>query len=184
MCACELHIIPGTIHYLSDGLETLHYYARKNFAIIVTAGSYPGYPEPCPEVQVDSNSYCCNCAIWLATRSRLLTMHASYYTLGTMASDAAVSFRFDTPLAFVAAMANASSAPEAGPSSQSSPSPLSSPSVISSSSEESLYTSCSSEEDMELGTSTSLANTPAQHRKFCMICATLEVSYFNIARLS
>ena len=67
-------------------------------------------------------------------------------------SDAAVSFRLDTLLAFVAAMASASSPPEAGPSSQSSPSPFSSPSVISSSFEESLYTSYSSEEDMELGT--------------------------------
>ena len=33
--------IPGTIHYLSDGLETLHYYARENPTIIVTAESVP-----------------------------------------------------------------------------------------------------------------------------------------------
>ena len=32
----------GTIHYLSDGLETLHYYARENSTIIVTPGSVPG----------------------------------------------------------------------------------------------------------------------------------------------
>ena len=80
--------------------------------------------------------------------------------------------------AFVAAMASVSSPPEAGPSSQSSPSALSSPSVISSSSEESLYTSCSSEEDMELGTSSSLSNASAQHRKFYMTRVTLEVSIF------
>ena len=29
----------GTIHYLSDGLETLHYYTRENSTIIVTAGN-------------------------------------------------------------------------------------------------------------------------------------------------
>ena len=33
---------PGTIHYLSDGLETLHYCTREIFAIIVTPGSLPG----------------------------------------------------------------------------------------------------------------------------------------------
>ena len=32
----------GTIHYLSDGLETLHYYARENSTIIVTPRSVPG----------------------------------------------------------------------------------------------------------------------------------------------
>jgi hypothetical protein len=52
---------------------------------------------------------------------------------------------------------------------------LSAPSVTSSS-EESLYTSCSSEEDMELATSSSPSSTPAQHRKFYMTRATLEVS--------
>ena len=30
------------ITYLSDGLETLHYYAREKSTIIVTAGSVPG----------------------------------------------------------------------------------------------------------------------------------------------
>ena len=39
----EPHHVPGTtcIHYLSDGLETLHYRARKIFPIIVTPRSVP-----------------------------------------------------------------------------------------------------------------------------------------------
>ena len=105
-------------------------------------GSYSGYPEPYLEVQVDSKT---SIAVMAPFDSRLdldyrLCMLA---TILWVPSDAAVnvSFRLYTPLAFVAAMASASSPPEAGPSSQSSPSPLSSPSVISSSSEESLYTS-------------------------------------------
>ena len=32
----------STIRYLSDGLETLHYYARENSTSIVTPGSVPG----------------------------------------------------------------------------------------------------------------------------------------------
>ena len=35
-------VAQGTIDYLSDGLETLHYYTRENSAIIVTARSVPG----------------------------------------------------------------------------------------------------------------------------------------------
>ena len=39
---CFKLIKAGTIHYLSDGLETLHYYTRENSTIIVTPGSVPG----------------------------------------------------------------------------------------------------------------------------------------------
>ena len=42
------HLWAGFANYIrdySDGLETLHYYARVNSAIIVTAGSVPGIPE-------------------------------------------------------------------------------------------------------------------------------------------
>lgn len=33
------HIMPGTIYYVSDGLETLCYRAREHFVIIVMGGS-------------------------------------------------------------------------------------------------------------------------------------------------
>ena len=38
----ERRVVTGTIHYLSDGLETLHYHACEILAIIVTPGSLPG----------------------------------------------------------------------------------------------------------------------------------------------
>ena len=38
----QSHTVYVYNNYLSDGLETLHYYSRENFTIIVTAGSVPG----------------------------------------------------------------------------------------------------------------------------------------------